>query len=67
MDALTHTLTATGLIACAFYVGQYFGTRQGRIQAWLHLCWKLGATNLTVDEDGAITLQYPDGTEETIE
>jgi len=67
MDALTHTLIATGCIAVAFYAGHFFGHREGRIAAWLHLCLKLGASGILVSEEGTITVQYPDGTEEDIE
>lgn len=67
MDALTHTIVATGIIGIAFYIGKYLGHREGRIASWLHLCYMLGASGIDIDEDGTITIQYPDGTEEEIE
>jgi len=67
MDALTHTLLATGLLAVSYYVGKYLGNKEGRIHAWLHLCYALGASGITVEEDGKITIQYPDGSEEELD
>lgn len=74
MDAYTHTIIATGLIAIAFYAGKWFQdivTSQvlGHIHAdhIARLLGKIDAVGIEIDfEDDTMIVEYKDGTKEHI-
>lgn len=65
MDAYIHTLIATALIAGSFYLGKFFGDREGRMWVCTLLMEAMGAVELELDDSGQIVVTYDDGSKET--
>lgn len=65
MDPYIHTLVATGLVAGSFYLGKFFGDREGRLWVCSVIMEAMGAVELELDEDGTIVVTYDDGNKET--
>lgn len=66
MDPIIHTLIATIMLAGAFYIGRYFGKESGILYTWGTILEAFDAKEVEIDEEGALTVTYNDGTKETL-
>jgi hypothetical protein len=66
MDPYIHTLLATGLMACAFYLGRFFGKEAGILHVWGTILDAFDAKQIELDDDGSLIVTYNDDSTEKL-
>lgn len=67
MDPITHTLIATGLLFVAYHIGHWLGFNRGEMHAYISLCIRIKAVEISINEDtDEVILTYEDGREVTL-
>ena len=66
MDGYLHTIIATGLLFVSFWIGKFFGRREGEMYVWDIIGTIFNAVKIEISESGDMIVTDPNRKEKVV-
>jgi hypothetical protein len=66
MDGYLHTIIATGLLFASFWIGKFFGRREGEMYVWDIIGNIFNAVKIEINESGDMIVTDMNGKEKIV-